>query len=72
MDIAETIKYAISWQLKEDVFINDVRTPIDLQKIKQIILNSDYKGYLPIETLGAGDPFVKVERYYGEVIRNLK
>lgn len=72
IEIAETIKYAISWQLKENVYINQVETPVDLQKIKSIIANSDYKGYLPIETLGAGDPVVKIEKFYTEVMDVLK
>ncbi|MCF8378660.1 MAG: sugar phosphate isomerase/epimerase [Bacteroidales bacterium] len=72
IEIAQTIKYAINWQLKENVFINQVETPVDLNKIKDIIANSDYKGYLPIETLGAGDPIVKVEKFYKEVIAGLK
>lgn len=71
-DIAETIKYAISWQLKEDVFINGERTHVDLVKIKNIISQSDYKGYLPIETLGAGDPYTKIEEFYSEIIKTLK
>lgn len=71
-DIAETLKYAISWQLKEDIYIDGIKTHIDLNRIKQIILNSDYKGYLPIESLAKGDPYVKVEEYYNEVIETLK
>lgn len=71
-DISATIKYAVNWQLKEDVFIEGVRTPIDLEKIKTIILASDYKGYLPIETLGQGDPHEKIEKYYSEVLIALK
>jgi len=71
-DIAETVKYAISWQLKEKMYFNEVETPVDLGRIKQIIANSDYKGYLPIETLGPGDPYTKIEQYYGEVMRTLK
>jgi len=71
-DIAETIKYAISWQLKELVYIDQAKTPVDLHKIKEIILNSEYKGYLPIETLGPGDPYKKVEQFYSEVISTLK
>ena len=71
-DIAETISYAISWQLKEDVFIDGVRTPIDLQRIKDIITDSDYMAYLPIETLGAGDPYEKIETYYSKVMNTLK
>jgi len=71
-EIAQTIKYAVNWQLKEKVFINQVETPVDLQKIKDIIAASDYKGYLPIETLGEGDPIMKVEKFYKEVVAGLK
>lgn len=71
-DIEETIQYAISWQLKEDVFVNGERRPVDLEKIKRIILNSDYKGYLPIETLGEGDPYIKVSRFYDDIIETFK
>jgi len=71
-DITETVKYAISWQLKEKVYFNQDETPVDLHRIRQIIANSDYKGYLPIETLGPGDPYLKIEQYYGEVMRTLK
>ncbi len=71
-DIEETIKYAISWQLKENVFVNGERRSVDLEKIKKIIINSDYKGYLPIETLGEGDPYMKVSRFHSDIIRTFK
>lgn len=71
-EIEATIDLAVSWQLKENVFINKVETPVDLYRIKAIIENSDYKGYLPIETLGEGDPLVKVERFYNDVLEAFK
>ena len=71
-DIEETIKYAISWQLKENVFVNGERRAVDLEKIKQIILDSEYKGYLPIETLGEGDPYIKVASFYADIMKTLK
>ncbi|MFT4567231.1 MAG: sugar phosphate isomerase/epimerase [Saprospiraceae bacterium] len=71
-DIEETIQYAISWQLKENVFVNGERREVDLEKIKRIILNSEYKGYLPIETLGEGDPYKKVDKFYRDIIEILK
>ena len=71
-EIADTIKYAISWQLKETVFINQVETPVDLSRLKNILINSNYKGYLPIETLGPGDPSVKIEHFYTKVMAALK
>jgi len=69
VDIEETIKYAISWQVKQDVFFEQERTPLDLPRLKKIIADSDYKGFLPIESLGKGDPYVKVDSFYNEIIK---
>ena len=33
----------------------------------QLIKDSGYKGYIPIETLGKGEPKQKVEQFYKEV-----
>jgi sugar phosphate isomerase/epimerase len=60
-DIARTSKYAISWQLKENVFIKDKQVETDYSKIIDIVRKCNYRGYLPLETLGEGDPAVKVE-----------
>jgi hypothetical protein len=37
----------------------------------KIIKNSDYNGYLPIETLGPGDPFEKVKNFLNDVKKAL-
>jgi hypothetical protein len=44
-----------------------VETKTDLKKIAAILKNAGYRGYIPIETLGAGDPTEKVIRFYNEV-----
>ena len=67
VEIEQTIPYAISWQIKEKVYINQVETPVDLARLEAIISNSDYRGYLPIETLGTGDPYQKVDTFYTQV-----
>lgn len=54
-EIPKVIEYAVNWQLKEFVMIDNKVTTVDLQKIKTIINQSNYKGYLPIETLAQGD-----------------
>lgn len=69
--IADTAKYAINWQLKENVFINGVEQPADINRIIHDIKASGYRGYLPIETLGAGDPKVKVPRLVEKVQKAL-
>lgn len=66
-EIEQVVHYAINWQIKETVFINNVETKTDLKKIANILKNSGYRGYIPIETLGAGDPKEKVTRFYSEV-----
>lgn len=60
-DIARNSKYAISWQLKEKVFINDTQVETDYSKIIAIVRQCGYRGFLPLETLGEGDPYIKVE-----------
>ena len=59
-DIAKNVKHAISWQLKEKVFVNDNQVDTDYVKVMDIVKRSGYKGYLPLETLGEGDPETKI------------
>ena len=59
-EIERNIQRAITWQIKENVWIDGVQTPTDLKRLAGIIRRSGYRGYLPLETLGAGDPYVKV------------
>lgn len=55
-EIEKLVPYAVSWQIKEKVGWNGKEEPTDLSKIKAIIDRSGYRGYLPFEALGAGDP----------------
>jgi sugar phosphate isomerase/epimerase len=66
-DITKTAGYAVNWQIKENMYVNGTEQKTDLKKIFGIVKASGYKGYLPIETLGAGDPFEKVPKFYKEV-----
>ena len=65
--IARTIKYAVNWQVKENIFVNGIEMKTDLKKLFKIIKDSGYRGYIPIETLGKGDPKVKVPKFIEEV-----
>lgn len=65
--IAKTIKYAVNWQVKENIFVNGVEMKTDLKKVFKIIKDSGYRGYVPIETLGKGDPKLKVAKLLEEV-----
>jgi sugar phosphate isomerase/epimerase len=66
-EIEKLLPYAVSWQLKETVWYGAKETPVDLMRIKAIIEKGGYRGVLPIETLGAGDPRVKVPRFLEQV-----
>jgi sugar phosphate isomerase/epimerase len=66
-DIASTAKHAITWQMKEKVFVNDKQVDTDYNKIVKIVRDCGYNGYLPLETLGEGDPYQKVEALYKKV-----
>ena len=59
-EIQKNIKYAVTWQIKENVWIDGKEVPTDFVKLFKIIKDDGYRGYLPLETLGAGDPYQKV------------
>ena len=59
-EIERNIERAVTWQIKENVWIDGVETPTDLKRLAGIIRRSAYRGYLPLETLGPGDPYLKV------------
>lgn len=66
-EIEKSAKYAVNWQIKEHVFINGTEVPADIPRIIKIIKAAGYKGYIPIETLGAGDPKQKVTSLFNQV-----
>lgn len=68
-EIEKLVPYAVSWQLKESVGSGAKEIPTDLRKVKAIIEKAGYRGPLPIETLGTGDPRVKVAKFLERVRR---
>jgi sugar phosphate isomerase/epimerase len=65
-EIKETVPYAVNWQIKENVYERGGEQKTDLSKLFRIIHESDYRGYLPLETLGPGDPYQKVSSFLAE------
>ena len=65
--IVQVAPYAATWQIKENLFVNGQEVETDLDRIVQIVRESGYKGYLPIETLGKSDPRTKVPAFYEKV-----
>jgi len=66
-EIDETAQYAVNWQIKEHVYEEQQKQHTNIDQLLPIILKSGYRGYLPIETLGPGDPFQKVVAFLEEV-----
>jgi sugar phosphate isomerase/epimerase len=66
-EIAKLLPYACTWQIKESVYINGKATPIDLGKIRAIIDKVGFRGFVPIEALGSGDPKTIVTAFLEKV-----
>lgn len=67
-EIEKNIHRAVTWQIKENVWIDGKETPTDFVKLFELVKKAGYRGYLPLETLGAGDPFEKIPR----LLKNVK
>jgi len=70
-EIEKSIRHAVNWQVKEKMFINGTEADTDLNKLIKMIKASGYRGYLPIETLGDGDPKIKVKALFEEMQKAL-
>lgn len=66
-EIEKLVPYAVSWQLKENVGYGAKEVPTDLQRIKAIIDKVGYRGVLPFEALGPGDPRERVAAFLEKI-----
>lgn len=71
-EIAQTIPFAVNWQLKENLYVQGKEQKTDLDRLMKIIQGSGYRGYIPLETLGEGDPKVKVPIFLKEIKEAMK
>jgi sugar phosphate isomerase/epimerase len=55
-EIEKLLPFACTWQIKEMVYVNGKATPIDLAKIRAVIDKVGYRGFVPFEALGQGNP----------------
>jgi sugar phosphate isomerase/epimerase len=67
LEISKCIPFAVNWQLKENLYVDGKEIKTDLNRLMKIIRESGYRGYLPLETLGEGDPKVKVPLFLKEI-----
>jgi sugar phosphate isomerase/epimerase len=66
-EIARLAPFACTWQIKERLYRKGKEEKTDLGRVFGILRDAGYRGYAPIETLGAGDPREKVRRFLDEV-----
>jgi sugar phosphate isomerase/epimerase len=66
-EIAKLAPYACTWQIKENVYRNQQEEKTDINQIVKILKESGYRGYIPLETLGPGDPKEKLPPFLEEV-----
>jgi sugar phosphate isomerase/epimerase len=66
-EIEKLVPYAVSWQIKEKVGRDGKEEPTDLAKIKALIDRSGYRGYVPFEALGPGDPRATVAAFLEKI-----
>ncbi len=66
-EIAKLVPYAVSWQLKEKVGYGTKEVDTDLKQIKSIIDKIGYRGVLPFEALGQGDPRERIVAFLTQI-----
>ena len=71
-EITKAIPYAVNWQIKEKINYNGKNADVDLPKLFRIIKDSDYRGFLPIETLNPGDPFAIIPPFLKQVRESME
>ena len=68
-EIEKLVPYAVSWQIKESVWRGDKEEATDLGKVRKIVDRSGYRGYLPFEALGPGDPSPRIIAFLDKIRR---
>jgi len=70
-EIEKLIPYAVTWQVKEHVRTGGGDEPLDVKRLIDLLHKHEYHGFLPLETLGEGDPRPKVKALYQKVADKL-
>ncbi len=66
-EIAQLAPYAKTWQIKEHVYRNNVKEPLQPHKMAKILFESGYRGYIPLETLRPSDPLKRLGPFLQEI-----
>jgi sugar phosphate isomerase/epimerase len=66
-EIEKLVPYAVSWQIKEQVYSGNTAIPVDLKRLKGLIDKSGYRGFLPVEALDARNSSGRVAKFMAQV-----
>ena len=67
LEIEKLIPYAVTWQVKETIRRGESWEELDVKRLVDLLHKHKYQGFLPIETLGEGDPGKKVQALFQKV-----
>ncbi|MCK5692124.1 MAG: sugar phosphate isomerase/epimerase, partial [Bacteroidales bacterium] len=70
-EIEKLIPYAVTWQVKEQIRTANGNEAIDVGRLINILHKHQFHGFLPLETLGDGDPRTKVKALFQKVSNKL-
>jgi len=70
-EIEKLMPFAVSWQLKEKIRMGEESIAVDIPRLMSLIHKGGYQGFLPLETLGEGDPKEKVRALFQKVTKYL-
>lgn len=70
-EIEKLMPYAVTWQVKENVRTGEGSQALDVKQLIELLHKNQYCGFLPLETLGEGDPRTKVKALYQKVAPRL-
>lgn len=66
-EIEAVAPFATTWQIKEFVHVGDQQVPTDLDRVVKILRDVAFRGYILVETLGPGDPWIRVPQFLARV-----
>jgi sugar phosphate isomerase/epimerase len=66
-EIARLAPFACTWQIKQSVYRREAEEPTDLRRLASIVRAAGYRGYLPLETLGPGEPVPRLRAWLDQV-----
>ncbi len=70
-EIEKLLPYAVTWQVKERIRTGEGTETLDVGRLVDLLHKHQYHGFLPLKTLGEGDPRIKVKALYQKVAEKL-